>query len=156
MYLDTASPANRGVLQYLARNERGRNAPAIEPWTDGARSTWELGSHPDIVEHLWELLASELPAECRALVYGTPALVSPEKGIVFAVALGTEYALRLPPTEFALARASGAELVHQYGTAGVMLDLPAQFGEHWSFGSFNRREPEWCVAAFRFAELSLH
>jgi probable HAF family extracellular repeat protein len=49
MYLDTASPANRGVLEYLSRSERGQTAPAIEPWTEGARSTWELGSHPDIV-----------------------------------------------------------------------------------------------------------
>jgi hypothetical protein len=156
MYLDTASPANRGVLQYLSRSERGRNAPAIEPWTDGARSTWELGSHPDIVEHLWECLASGLPAECRALVHGTPALVSPDKGIVFVVALGTEYALRLPPAEFALARAAGAELVHEYGTVGVTLDLPARFGEHWIFGSFDSREPAWCLAALQFAELSLH
>jgi hypothetical protein len=113
-----------------------------------------LGSHPEITEYLWESLAPGLSAECRALVHGTPALVSPEKGIVFAAALGTEYGLRLPLEEFALARAAGAELVHDYRTAGVTLDLPDRFGAHWIFGNFDPREPEWCSAALRFAEQS--
>ena len=118
----------------------------------GSGSTWQLGSHPDIVEHLWGTLAVRLPAECRALVHGTPALVSPESGTIFAVALGTEYSLRLPPAEFALARAEGAELVHEYHTVGVTLDLPARFGAGWIFGNFDSREPEWCVSALRYAE----
>jgi hypothetical protein len=80
--------------------------------------------------------------------------VSPETGTIFGLTLGTEYGLRLPPAEFALARAAGAELVHEYQTVGVTLDLPTCFGAHWIFGNFDRREPEWCVAALQFAEQS--
>ena len=154
MNLDLTSSANRGVLQYLSRDQRQRNRPAIEAWNTRSKSTWEHGSHPEIVEHVWESLAAGLTADCRALVYGTPALVSPRKGTIFAVALGTEYGMRLPPAEFASARAAGAELVHEYRTVGITLDLPARFGAHWIFGNFDPREPEWCVAALQCAERS--
>jgi hypothetical protein len=152
MNLDIRSSTNRGVLQYLSRHQRQRNLPAIEAWNTRSASSWEHGSHPEIVEHLWESLTTALTTECRALVYGTPALVSPRKGTIFAIALGTEYGMRLPPADFASARAAGAELVHVYRTVGVTLDLPAQFGPHWIFGNFDSREPEWCVAALQFAE----
>jgi hypothetical protein len=152
MHLDSRSPANRGVLEYLTRHQQGRNAPPIEPWNARSGSTWGLGSPSDIIEHLWESLGAVLPAECRGRVHGTPGLVSPQSGTIFAVALGTEYGLRLPPAEFALARAAGAELVHEYRTVGVTLDLQAQFGAGWIFGNFDRRESEWCVAALRYAE----
>ncbi len=85
-------------------------------------------------------------------MHGTPALVSPERGIIFAVALGTEYGMRLPPEELALARTAGAELVHEYRTTAVTLDLPARFGTGWVFGNFDRREPQWCIAALKFAD----
>jgi len=150
MNLDRQSSENAGVLAYLCLEAGTRKHPSIEPPPSG--STWQYGSHPDIIEYLWETLAPQLSADCRALVCHKPALVSPRRGIIFAIALGTEYALRLPPAEFGLAQAAGAELVHHYRTAHVMLDLPAQFGSHWVFGSFDRREPEWCVAALEFAE----
>jgi hypothetical protein len=152
MYLDSASPANRGVIEYLTRHDRGRNALPFEPWNARSESTWRHGYHPEIVEHLWESLAAGLPAECRALVHGTPALVSPNSGTIFALALGTEYGLRLPPAEWALARTAGAELVHKYRTVGLTLDLPARLGAGWIFGNFDPREPEWCIAALKFAE----
>jgi hypothetical protein len=34
----------------------------------------------------------------------------------------------------------------------VTLNLAEQFGPHWLFGTFDAREPEWCVAAYEFAE----
>src|SRR5215203_3185733 len=150
MYLDRKSPENAGVLAYLCLDAGTRKNPSIEPPPSG--STWHYGSHPDIIEYLWESLAPQLAADCRALVCGKPALVSPRRGVIFAVALGTEFALRLPPAEFALAQAAGTELVHHSRTAQVTLDLPARFGTHWVFGSFDPRESEWCVAALEFAE----
>ncbi|HYF40760.1 MAG TPA: hypothetical protein VD930_13780, partial [Gemmatimonadales bacterium] len=110
------------------------------------------GSHPDIVDYLWDTLARALPVECRALVCGRAVLLAPVRGIVFAVPLGTEYGLRLPPAEFELARSAGAEVVHHYSTVGVTLDLAEQFGPDWLFGRFDAREPEWCRAALEFAE----
>jgi hypothetical protein len=78
--------------------------------------------------------------------------VGPKQGVIFAVPLGTEYGVRLAPAEFDLARSAGAEVVHYYRTAGVTLDLAERFGPYWVFGAFDRREPEWCVAALEFAE----
>jgi hypothetical protein len=150
MHLDLESPTNRGVLDYLRVNKR--EVLGIEQVTSVTESTWSHGSHPDIVEHLWEHLAPHLPVDCRAVVCGNPALVAPSRGVIFAVAMGTEYALRLRPTEFALARAAGAEVVHTYDTVGVTLSLPDRLGPHWVFGRFDEREPEWCKAALEFAE----
>lgn len=154
MHLDDQHPSNRKVLEYLCRNADGWTGPLLEPAAAPGGSKPRPGSHPDIVEHLWESLAPRLPAECRSLVCGTPALVAPTRGVIFAVPLGTEYGLRLPPAEFGLARAAGAEVVHHYRTAGVTLDLTTRFGPHWLFGAFDRREAEWCVAALEFAEAS--
>lgn len=151
MNFDLAHPSNRGVLEYFGRNHPDQH-PSFKPMADpaawGQRSP---GSHPDIVEHLWDLAAA-LPVDCRALVYGRAVLVAPARGLIFAAALGTEYGLRLPPAEFALARSGGAEVIHNYRTADVTLDLAQQFGSHWLFGNFDRREPEWCRAALEFAE----
>ena len=152
MHLDPQHPSNLKVIHYLCRNADGWTGPLFEPALSPSKLKPRPGSHPDIVEHLWESLASLLPAECRALVCGSPALVAPTSGVIFAVPLGTEYGLRLPPAEFALARAGGAEVVHYYRTAGVTLDLADSFGPHWIFGRFERRKPEWCVAALEFAE----
>jgi hypothetical protein len=152
MHLDQEHPSNRGVLDYFSRNSASRTA-SFEPFADPAaprpRST---GAHPDVVDYLWDTLAAVLPVECRALVSGRAVLVAPTAGVLFAAALGTEYGLRLPPEEFALARKAGAEVVHHYRTVDVTLDLARQFGPHWLFGTFDRREPEWCRAALEFAE----
>lgn len=112
----------------------------------------QSGSHPEIVDYLWDSLAAHLLVDCRAVVCGRPSLVAPTRKVIFAVPLGTEYGLRLPPAEFALARAAGAEIVHHYRTVDVTLNLAERFGPHWLFGVFDRREPHWCVAALEFAE----
>ena len=150
MHLATEHPSNKGVIQYLCREGKPKK-PLIEP-AAASKSTWDTGSHPDIVEYLWESVTERLPADCRAAVCGTPALVAPISGVIFAVALGTEYGLRLPPTEFDLARTAGAEIVHHYRTVDVMLDLAQTFGDDWVFGIFDKREREWCLAALRYAE----
>ena len=152
MRLDSDGPVNHGVLEYLCGAGGTERARSIESAAAPVGSRARFGSHPDIIEHLWDLLAPHLPVECRALVCGSPVLVAPVRGVVFAAALGTEYGMRLAPSEFALARAAGAEVVHYYRTAGVTLDLGGRFGPHWVFGTFDRREPEWCAAALTFAE----
>jgi hypothetical protein len=151
VHLDRDHPSNRGVLEYFGRNHPG-HAPALEPVANPDASLQRsTGSHPDIVDHLWNLGAA-LPVECRALIYGRAVLVSPTRGVIFAAALGTEYGLRLPPAEFALARSVGAEVIHNYTTVGITLDLAERFGPHWLFGTFDLREPEWCRAALAFSD----
>jgi hypothetical protein len=148
------APENRGVLDYLSDGGRW-SAPLVAEPAALAGSRERYGSHPDIVEYLWDRIAPGLRVDCRAVVFGTPAQVAPQRGLVFAVALGTEYGLRLPPASFALARAAGAEVVHHYRTAGVTLDLAGRFGPGWVFGTFDRREPEWCRDALEFAEATV-
>jgi len=56
-----------------------------------------LGTHPDIIEHIWKLDLS-LPQKCRWVFWGKPSLVHPRTGVVFVVGFGTiGYVMRLPP-----------------------------------------------------------
>ena len=151
MRVDAEAPENRGVLDYLSEGGRWR-APLVAGPDALSTSRERYGSHPDIVQYLWDEIAPRLRVDCRAVVYGTPALAAPERGLVFAVALGTEYGLKLSPAGFALARAAGAEVVHHYRTVDVTLDLGTRFGPGWVFGTFDRREPEWIADALEFAE----
>jgi hypothetical protein len=154
MHFDPQHPSNRKVLEYLCRDPDGWTGPLLEPAASNSALKPRPGSHPEIVEHLWETLAARLPVECRALVCGSPALVAPTRGVIFGVPLGTEYALRLRPAEFAMAKAAGAEVLHRYRTVVVTLDLSETLGPHWIFGRFDPRELEWCVAALEFADAS--
>ena len=64
-----------------------------------------LGTHPDIVEQLWRLDRA-MPLSCRWVVWGYPALVHPQTGVIFAVAFGTiGIVVRLPPELSAAASA---------------------------------------------------
>jgi hypothetical protein len=146
------NPLNRGVLSYLCREAGASTTRSIERPASRPASSWQSGSHPEIVDHVWESLAAPLPVDCRVVVCGKPVLAAPRHSVIFAVPLGTEYGLRLPPREFALARAAGAQVIHHYRTSNVMLNLAEQFGPHWIFGTFDAREPEWCMAAYQFAE----
>jgi hypothetical protein len=56
---------------------------------DQAPHPWfGLGTHPDIVTELWAI-DETLPQSCRWLVWGFPALVHPQNGVIFAFAFGT-------------------------------------------------------------------
>ncbi len=124
------NPLNRGVLSYLCREAGVSATPRIERPASRPVSSWQSGSHPEIVDHVWESLASLLPVDCRVVACGKPVLAAPRHSVIFAVPLGTEYGLRLPPREFALAHAAGAQVVHHYRTANVTLNLAEQSGPH--------------------------
>src|SRR5918992_3208084 len=138
MHLDRDHPSNRGVLDYFPRNtgesrNTGERAPLSQPITDPAASKPQSGSHPEIVDYLWDTLASALPVECRGLVCGRAVLLGPVRGIIFAVPLGTEYGLRLPPTEFEAARSAGGQGGHHHNTAGGNPGLPQRVYAPWVF-----------------------
>lgn len=117
----------------------------------------KLGAHPDLLERLWDDLGGTLPVDCRWIVFGTPALVHPATGVIFAFGGGTHtYAFRLPPRERAAATAAGATRVHRYpaypalNIEASVLDLDI-IGEEWVFGGFLAGEEQWCRAAFAHA-----
>ena len=146
MSLVTGRAENAGPLRYLAHGRPASEA-AFGPPTDDV-DRFHLGTHPDVVDRLWDTLNDALPADCRWLVFDGPALVQPASGILLAAGIGTQYALRLLPPSAAAAVAAGAELVHGFRTVGTTLDLPATFGTGWVFGRFDDREAGWLVESF--------
>jgi hypothetical protein len=141
--LDAQHPENRGVLSYLA--SRRPNVPAIQRPSDVLDPEQGAGAHPDVVERLWRDLGTPLPRAARALVFGTPGLVHPHCGLVLAVALGTSYALRLPPEALAAAQERGLHRAHRFATMGYTLDL-GTFGPTWRFGAWLDIEREWIAS----------
>lgn len=133
--------ANRGVLRYLGRGSDPEGVVVERPPDDV--DTWRLGAHPDIVEQLWTRLNAALPTDARFLVADTAALVDPDSGLVLAVALGTQYAIRLAGDGLAAAEAAGYETAHEFRTVGRTLDLDRAFGPGWVFGRYGDREPDW-------------
>lgn len=141
-FVREAVPANAGALIYLRRrNERGR--PLVEPPDAVEQPYLWLGSHPDIVEHVWDKLSARLPEGARCIVLGCPALSDPETGVILALALGTSYALRVPSNDHEEALAAGLRSTHTYSAPAKTLDAAETFGQDWLFGSFDGREPDW-------------
>ncbi|MBI5118662.1 hypothetical protein HZA56_19515 [Candidatus Poribacteria bacterium] len=141
--------ANGGILRYLRSGSKGHSQPSAAP-EDIQNPYYDLGTHPEIVARIWDEITVKLTTDCRCVVYGAPALVHPESGIIFGFAGGTQtYALRLPEPERREAIRKGAEQVHTY-MDGSKLDLK-DFGKEWVFGGWFDIEAEWCLAAYEFA-----
>jgi hypothetical protein len=144
-----AHPANRGLRRYLEARMRAGFPPVISP-DELERPYDTLGTHPDLVARLWDELGKGLPQDCRAVFFGTPALIHPASGVVFAFAVGTQtYAFRLPQADRAAALEAGGSRVMRY-PAGGSVDLH-DVGEEWVFGGWYPMEDAWCRAAFGFA-----
>jgi hypothetical protein len=153
-------PANAGILALLGDPARlkgsvsvAKDRPSCAPHEIAGPST-KLGTHPELLERLWDELGGKLPSDCRRIVHGTPVLVHPQSGVIFAFCGGTlTYALRLPLAERQAALRAGAETVWEYpaypalGIKASRLDL-ARIGEEWVFGGWRAGEEAWCRASF--------
>lgn len=161
--LNVDHPANRGVLSYLGDAQRlARSVSASASRTectpaDISNPYYTLGTHPDLVTRLWDELAHDLPVDCRCVVFGTPALVRPDSGVLFGFAGGTHtYAFRLPPDVRVSALAASATTIHCYpaypdlGIQASVLDL-GQIGDEWLMGGWFASEATWCAAAYEYA-----
>ena len=137
-------------MRYLRRGSEPTTPPSEAP-AAVKDPYYTLGTHPDLVEQLWDKLTTYLSVDCRWVVYRRPVLVHPTSGIVFAFATGTHlYALRLSEPERAEAKRLGA--VRRYEVRGSLaLDLD-EVGDAWVFGGWRAEEPRWCAAAYGFAE----
>ena len=125
---------NRAAFSYVAPDEprRGRNA------------YWETGSHPDIVERVWDELGAAMPEPASFLVGGRPVLAHPRSGAILAFPGGTAYALWLTPPDVA---STPLATVCRWSN-GSETDLRATIGEGWFWGAFDECEAGWCRAAF--------
>lgn len=145
IHVDEEHPANAGVLRYLGK--RGTDKP-LSATPDSARDPYMgLGSHPDIVTRVWDELGKALPADCRCIVRGSPALVHPKSGVVLALAIGTQYGLRLPQAEIEQAVKQGAKTITTWA-GGRQTNIAEEFGPDWIFGGWFKDEPRWCQAVY--------
>ena len=81
-------------------------------------------------------------------MFGIPALVHHESGVVLAFAVGTEYVLRLPRSVSGEGRPGGLRTVAKW-TGGGSTDIERECGKDWIFGSHAADEIRWCEEAFR-------
>jgi hypothetical protein len=133
---------NAGVLKYLSRGDRAQHA-VIAPHDSVAAAYVSQGSHPDIVQRVWDDLGGALPVKCQFLVYGTPALVHERSGIVLAICNGTQYNIRLTVQGFLEAITRGATTRTRW-SSGQEMDSLAVLGPGWVFGGWFKEEEQWC------------
>ena len=145
MGMDIAQPRNAKVLIYLSHGHP--DAPQIAAHDTVHDPYYRCGCHPDIVARLWDQIGAALPADCRCLVHGTPALVHPKNGVILAVGVGTQYGLLLPNSFATEAITAGAKTCVTWSTSGSM-DIRRAFGEDWVFGAWIANELTWCKTVY--------
>lgn len=131
------TPANQALFDHLEDLPPRPDGKPRDPY-------WEMGSHPDCVEWVWDKLGAALPAEARRLLKGRAALCHPPSGRVLAMPYGTAYILWL--AEWARAEAADAGYLATMEWSGRMrTDLSTALGDDgWVFGKWNQgRETAW-------------
>ena len=143
--MDIRHAANEKVVAHLTA--RDDPAPLLAEPDSVEDPYYRLGSHPDIVERVWDELGALFPREARRIVCGTPGLVHPGSGVIFALAYGTRYLLRLPGGLAEEAVRAGAVTFVRW-TGGSETDARRSLGEDWVFGAWLKQEPEWVQQAY--------
>ena len=142
--------ANQGILECLQHITRNWKGPLSAPPDDVEDPNYTLGTHPDLVEKLWDKLPSRIAMDCRWIVHARPVLVHPETREIFAFATGTHtYAFRVPLQlrEGDIVEHASQEYVY---TDGSILDLK-QYDADWIFGGNFNDEEKLCLIAFQEA-----
>jgi hypothetical protein len=142
MIVDLQHPMNHGVLKYHRRRAKSHQ-PMLGVPDSVADAYMQQGSHPDIVQRVWDELGTVLPRECRCLIYGTPSLLHHHAGIIIAICNGTQYNLRLTPSDFEKAVVRGARTRTRW-SSGEEMDSISELGPDWVFGGWFKEELEWC------------
>jgi hypothetical protein len=87
----------RQFMQSVATKRLRPPPPLSEPPSDDVKDLISMSAHLDLVARIWSKNESAA-RNCRWRVFGRPALVHPDTGVIFAVAIGTiGIAVRLPP-----------------------------------------------------------
>ncbi len=142
-----SSPLNEKVLSHLHSRLKTDELIAAP---DSVRDPYmSQGSHPDVVERVWNKLGEALPVDCRCLVYGTPALVQPTSGIILAFCLGTAYCMRFTSSRMDEAMKLGVKTLVNW-SPGHVTDATQSFGVGWIFGSWKVEELQWCREVYEF------
>lgn len=106
------------------------------------------GSHPEVVERVWDQLGASLPDRCCSIVHGTICLLHDQTSLLLAICMGTEYAIRVPTNVVDHARAQGLVQTCDW-TGGGHTNLGEELGSNWFFGQFNKHESAWVELAYK-------
>jgi len=140
------SDANQGVVRYFEKQLVGRQVPDFRPPDGAGRDYMESGAHPDIVGWLWDQLGKVLPEGSRRVAFGSPALMNPDTRVIVAIAIGTQYGVRLPRHVFESGLPVGAKTQTTWSD-GRTFNIQKEFGQDWILGSFSAAELAWCKQA---------
>ena len=158
----TRNPLNHEVIARLQARYPG--APVLAAPADHPDPYRMAGSHPDVVERVWDKLGAALPPDARVLVFGTVALIHPMTGAILVLAAGTMYVLRLKAPDLkqaartpirpgwigrVLPRRGLEPLQVARLTDGSVYDVRVEYGPDWVLGKWDEREPDWLVNSFR-------
>ncbi len=142
-------PQNAKVLAFLA--ERSSGSPVVVAPDAVPNAYFACGCHPDIVERLWDQLGKTLPADCRCVVHGTPALAHPQTGVILGVGIGTAYGLWLSGEASVEAARAGVTASTTWSSGDIM-HIDSELGEGWVFGAWLASESNWCSSAYAAAQ----
>jgi len=150
MKLDPSHPWNIGLVRELAAQakQRRQRVDAIAAPKSVTNPYWDLGSSPEVVERLWDVLGARLGEKSRAIVYGVPGLVDPGGGAVLALAYGEAYVIRVPNRRMEVATQAGGS-AEWYSGSGLAINIERRFGRGWMFGCELAQEVDWIAEAVR-------
>lgn len=145
-----SNPANQGILACLKHLTRNWKGPMSCHPSKTHDPYYQLGTHPDLVQRLWDTLTVALPADCRWVLHSRPVLVHPETGTVFAFATGSQtYAFRIPLDHRPPPELADVIYTHEY-PGGNVLDL-SDFDASWFFAGHLKDEENLCLVAYESA-----
>jgi hypothetical protein len=143
-------PKNQGILECLQVIGQFTRGPLSCHPSEAEDPYYLLGTHPDLVEVLWDKLTVEIPVDTRWILHARPVLIHPGTKIIFAFATGTQtYALRIPAGLRPEANAEDASQQYKYAD-GTIFDL-AECDPDWIFGGNIPDEARLCLVAFQAA-----
>ena len=141
-------PENEGLMRYLEKSHPKAGVSDLSVPTETELYEHRLlGTHPELIERVWDRLVARIPPESRRIILGRAALVSTRSNVIFAIAIGTSYAIRIPKRvktwRFGLKTTIG-------WSDGTRRNVKATFGPEWVVGSWSSKEEEWCPAAYEY------
>jgi hypothetical protein len=151
MHFNLDDSRNAGMTRHFEHRNELRFPPCMRVVECPRDPVMHLGSHPDIVEHVWDELGPVMQQDSRCIVFGTPALVAPRSGIILAHAFGTQYVLRIPREAVGEALQCGAKTKVTWA-GGQVTDIAQEYGDDWIFGCRLAQEPAWLLAVYNAAE----
>ena len=80
-------------------------------------------------------------------------LLEPASKVILAVAIGTQYGIRLPSAVLQAGLPANVRTENVW-SGGDRMDIRQEFGNDWIFGSYSAVEETWCLQSFQEYSLS--